>query len=903
MLALAHAVLLGQQAPDVDRFPLPSSGLQLSRRVAPGAFFDVVGRRAAVFGYETRPFEVWVYPLKVLDDFRLSFALEGYPIEIEGLDVIASIEARPEATVFTYSHAAFTVRQIVYVPIDEPGVVMLLDVATTLPMRVTASFRPRLRLMWPAGLMTPYVGWNAGAQTYAITEETRRFAGVVGSPGARDLSLMPYQEEPRDVPLRFVREIAPDAARRTFMPIVIAGSVKGRADAEATYQRLLAGAPEMYQRNVRHYERLLGETTTIQVPDERVTNAFEWAKVGVDKGFATNPFLGSGLVAGFRTSGESERPGFAWFFGRDALWTALAITSYGDFAGTRAALEFLGRHQRADGKVPHEVSQSATLIPWFTGYPYPWASADATPLFIVAHADYWRASGDRPFIERQWDSIVKAFRFSAATDTDGDGLIENTNVGHGWVEGGALYPPHEEIYLQGVWIEALRGVADLADVMNDAALAADARGRADRTRAATERRYWLDRGDFYAFATARPKKGAVAAEPGPNRAERQKRLEELRDATIIDEDTVLPAVPLWWGLLQDDRAQLQIDRLGGGAIATDWGARLLSSRSRLYDPLSYHYGSVWPLFTGWSAMAGYRYGRPHVGHQALLANALLTYGGALGYVTELLSGDFNAPFGRSSHHQVWSEAMVITPIVRGLFGVEATEGGRALQIRPQLPADWEHAALRRFAAGDALVDVSLQRARDRLTVRVERAVRPGLRRAEAASAAQAGGARAAESASRLTIAPAFPLDAEIRGATVNGRPARPDVTRRGDVQHAGVTIPAAGRTTVVEFDVREGSDVYTEVSQPPPGAANEGLRILKSRAAADGLRLTLEGRGGRTYAMRLRSPRPARDAAAAGVRIDRSGPGDPRLFITFDGPSAEYVRREVLVPLGPARAK
>jgi hypothetical protein len=434
--------------------------------------------------------------------------------------------------------------------------------------------------------------------------------------------------------------------------------------------------------------------------------------------------------------------------------------------------------------------------------------------------------------------------------------------------------------------------------MNDAALAADARGRAERARAATEQRYWLDGGGFYAFATARPKERAVAAEPGPHRAERQKRLDELRDAAIIDEDTALPAVPLWWGLLQDDRAQLQIDRLGAGAIATDWGARLLSSRSRLYDPLSYHSGSVWPLFTGWSSMAGYRYGRPHVGYQALLSNALLTEAGALGYVTELLSGDFNAPFGRSSHHQVWSEAMVIAPIVRGLFGVEATDAGRALHVRPQLPAHWEHATLRRFAVGDALVDVSLRRGRGRLTVRVERRDRPDLRRAEAASAAQAGGTRAVESASRLTIAPAFPLDAEIRRATVNGQAARFDVTRRGDVQYAEVTIAPADRTTIVELDVREGSDVYTEVSQPRPGAANEGLRILRSRAASDGLRLTLEGRGGRTYALWLRSPRPVRDAATAGVRIDRTGPGDPRLFITFEGAAEEYVRREVLVPLG-----
>ncbi len=103
-------------------------------------------------------------------------------------------------------------------------------------------------------------------------------------------------------------------------------------------------------------------------------------------------------------------------------------------------------------------------------------------------------------------------------------------------------------------------------------------------------------------------------------------------------------------------------------MATDWGMRIISDNSLLYDPLSYHSGSVWPLFTGWASVGAYRYGRPHIGYQALMGNALLTYANALGYVTELLPGDFNAPFGRSSHHQVWPEAMVVAPTLRGLSG-------------------------------------------------------------------------------------------------------------------------------------------------------------------------------------------------------------------------------------------
>jgi glycogen debranching enzyme len=884
-LCLASPARAQTISPSIPKFALRKSGLELERRTQAGSFYDVVGRRSAAFGYEHRALEAWVYPLKILDDFELSFRVEGYPLEFRGADTLVRTSVRPEATVFTYSHAAFTVRQVVFAPVGEPGLIMLLDVDSVLPLTVTVSFRPRLRLEWPAGLMTGNLDWNEKEHVYYIVEESRRFVGVVGSPAGRDVSVMPYQEEPRDVPARLVIDVPAGELKSNYIPVVIAGSVQGRADAKEVYDRLLGSVQALYEINVSYYERLQNERASVRTPDERFNTAFAWAKVGVDKGIATNPLLGTGLVAGFRTSGESERPGFAWFFGRDALWTSLATNSYGDFATTLAALEFLKKFQRADGKIPHEISQSASLVPWFTEYPYPWASADATPLYVIAHADYYRASGDREFLKQNWDSIVKAYRFTEATDTDSNGLVENTKFGHGWVEGGALYPPHEEIYMQGLWVEASRAVAELADAAGDAELAKRARANAERTRAATEQVYWLPARGFYAFATRLPTDKPPTAEPGPNRAVRQARLDELSRARVVDEDTVLPAVPLWFGTLADERAQAEIDHLGGGHLATDWGARIISDESRLYDPLSYHYGSVWPLFTGWASMAAYRYGRPHVGFQALQANALLTYTNALGYVTELLSGDFNAPFGRSSHHQVWSEAMVITPAVRGLLGIEAGAGGTSLRFAPQLPANWDWVEARNIAAGrDARFDFSLARARGRMTVRVTR-------RGPAQAAPDAAGAGPV----RLLVAPAFPADARVRGARVQGRPAPFQITRAGDIQRAEVGLDLTRPTTEIVFDYDEGTDVYLEPGPLQPGQHSEGLRVVRARADSEALRLSLEGRGGSTYTLRVRTPRQLGETS--GATVERDGQADPRLLVSFDGAPGVYVRRELTVPL------
>jgi glycogen debranching enzyme len=860
----------------VPRFELPKSGLELSRHTEVGRFFDVAGRRSAAFGYENRALEVWTYPLKLAQDVKLLFRLEGYPLDVEGGDAAVWMDVRPEATIVTYSHAAFTVRQVVFAPVHEPAVVMLLDVQSVLPMTVSGTFRPRLRLMWPAGLMTGDLGWDEKDRVYSITEESKRFAAVIGAPGGRDLSVMPYQEEPKDVPVRFEVAVSPDSMRSHYLPIVFAGSVKGRDDAKATYDRVLRSVRDLYEQNVAYYRALSERTVRVETPEPRLDTAFAWAKVGIDKGLVENPLLGTGFVAGFRTSGESERPGFAWHFGRDALWTVPAVLAYGDPDTSRAGLEFLRGFQRADGKVPHEVSQSASLVPWFTDYEFPWAAADATPLYVIAQAEHYRTTGDLAYLRRAWDSIAKAWRFTAATDRDGNGLVENTQVGHGWTEGSPPYPPHEEIYLQGVWIEASRRFAELADAIGQKKAAADARAAAERTRAAVEATYWLGDRGFYAFATAlaQPKK-RYDAEPGPFRARRQARIESLRGRTLVDEDTVLPAVPMWWGTLDPERAQSQVDHLGGASLATDWGARLISDRSALYDPLSYHYGSVWGLFTGWSAMGAYRYGRPHVGEQALMANALLTYQYASGYVTELLSGEFNAPFGRSSHHQVWSQAMVASPLVTGLFGIEAGDGGRRLDVAPQLPAAWERAAVRNVALGAGRFDVSFERAPGRFTVRV----------------APLG---ATPQAPALRLAPGLPLDARVTSVTANGAPVRWESKPLGDVQRVGVALPAGAGPQEVVIVHSGGTDVELPIEPLRPGATSQGLRLLRVRPDDAALRLTVEGRAGRTYVLRVRTPK--RVEPAAGVTVEPLE-GGASVRVTFDGEAGQYVRRELVLPL------
>ena len=117
--------------------------------------------------------------------------------------------------------------------------------------------------------------------------------------------------------------------------------------------------------------------------------------------------------------------------------------------------------QRADGKIPHEIAQTASLVDWFKNYPYGFASADATPLFLIAMDDYVRSSGDVNFAKDHWDNLWRAYQFLQSTYEAG--FPKNLGVGHGWVEGGPLLPVRSELYQSGLAVEALRSLSELAN--------------------------------------------------------------------------------------------------------------------------------------------------------------------------------------------------------------------------------------------------------------------------------------------------------------------------------------------------------------------------------------------------------------------------------------------------------
>ena len=334
-----------------------SPPMELSRTVRPWEFLPITGTRAALFGSEAGGMEAWVYPLKIFREFHLHFLTEGRVLSGETL--ARTLTVRPESATILYAGDTFTVRETLFVPVDAQGAIIVLNVETEQPLEIEAAFHRDFQLEWPAALGAAYIDWSAPQHAFYFGEEQRKFAAFVGSPTAADPQ-REFQTNYSESQSSSFRLGATEKGKETKL-IVVAASMEGRPAAEKMYQHLTADYPALLEESRKYYQDYLARTVSLELPDAQLQQAYDWARISEFQGRVSNPYLGTGLVAGYRTSGESQRPGFAWFFGRDSFWTALALDAAGDFSTVRTALAFISKFQRDDGTTA--VLHAGRIVP------------------------------------------------------------------------------------------------------------------------------------------------------------------------------------------------------------------------------------------------------------------------------------------------------------------------------------------------------------------------------------------------------------------------------------------------------------------------------------------------------------------------------------------------------------
>jgi len=249
---------------------------------------------------------------------------------------------------------------------------------------------------------------------------------------------------------------------------------------------------------------------------------------------------------------------------------------------------------------------------------------------------------------------------------------------------------------------------------------------------------------------------------------------------------------------------------------------------------------VWPLFTGWASLAEYRAGHALSGYVHLMQNADQTTAQDLGAVTELLSGAFFQPFGRSTSHQLWSSAMVITPALRGLFGIDTDAPGGVVRLNPHLPADWDEAEVERLHVGQSICSLDYQRHAQGLTVKIATLSGPAVRLETTAQ-----NARTASDGSSITFA-----------------------------------LPP------VEVAVPHGL--------PLPGARTQQMKVLAETATAHSLVLELEAEAGSVAELKLRRNAPKLNVHAEGAHVTPEAHGTGLDALTVEFPSGSGYQQKTV---------
>jgi glycogen debranching enzyme len=406
--------------------------------------------------------------------------------------------------------------------------------------------------------------------------------------------------------------------------------------------------------------------------------------------------------------------GIPWFvapFGRDSLigaYEALMVNP----GLARDVLLLLAGHQadRDDplrdaepGKILHEARVGELARAGHIPHTPYYGTVDATPLFAILAAEYFRWTGDLGTIRTLRPHLERALAWIAGPgDPDGDGFVEYQRRApggldvHGWKDSststmhadGTLVEGRVALAeVQGYVYAAKSGVADLFDALADVDGAARLRAEAARLKAHFNDVFWMPEEDTFGIALDGAKRLARSVASNAGHC-------------------------LWTGIVDAEKAGPLAARLMAEDLFSGWGVRTLSAGSPAFNPMSYHNGSVWPHDNALIAAGLKRYG--FAAEADRIARALID---AAFETRELRLPELFCGFRRMDGVSFVSYPVACTPqawaaaapflLLQTMLGVSADARANVLTVnRPKLPGHIARADLSDVRVGTSRLSIS-----------------------------------------------------------------------------------------------------------------------------------------------------------------------------------------------------
>lgn len=830
--------------------PLPSP--LWHEKQAENAYIQVSGSRIIAMGSEKAGIrEIWTPPFMALRDYSISLSLPDTNFVFSDSGPAPLIRIEPGFIQRTWNLGPFTLIETLCAHPDSGVMVVSYSYTGSSPARLNIRCRSNLRLMWPySEKVNPEIkmGWDESGRVLGFTDETGRFAVAVGSlktPLSREAGRDTLNDE-LAIKCKLSYELLPGEE----LSLIVAAGNQGLAQQLTRWTATASDVQALNHWRITRLQEFFNNHLIINTPDEKLNEAWKWLMAGVNSFYVETPGLASSLVAGHNTTGTGwdgghridGRPGYAWYFGRDSEWSAMALLYYGDFEKVKKVLQTLAAFQDLNGKIFHELTT--------TGFAH-YDAADATPLYIVLAGRYLAHTGDTAFISSLWPSLLRAYHFCLSTDTDHDHLIENTNVGHGWVEGGPLFGSHTSLYLASCWKEALQAMVSMAQIMNDTALVRLCSNESQLVHQIINNQFWNEsKGHF--------NQGLMA------------------DGSWHTMPSIMPSVPALFGHLEAPKLQSFITLTSGNEYITHYGSRILSYLSPEYRPNGYHSGSVWPLFTGWHALAAWKARRLETALPLTWANLMIYNDWGFGYNEEVLNGNVYKPSG-VCRHQCWSETMALQPVVEGMLGYQPDAPHHTIFLSPNVPVQWDSLKVANLRCGKAVFDVTMVKRENQITWTFN----------------------PREGNPTIHFRPVFRHGASLHWVYLNSRPVAYESIPFGtDSFCPDISFTLTG-STEIRFEYQPGFDLVFTNPDLQPGAAPEGLRIIQACARQNASEFFIEAElpANATYDLQMVVPDESPYQIANAVIVSKMGK-NYTLRIKADPSETPFVKKTIVLIKG-----
>jgi glycogen debranching enzyme len=408
--------------------------------------------------------------------------------------------------------------------------------------------------------------------------------------------------------------------------------------------------------------------------------------------------------------------GIPWFaapFGRDAILTSLEMLSIAPELAVET-LRTLAHYQgsRDDpwreeepGKIMHELRRGELARAGEVPHSPYYGTVDATPLWLVLLAETFRWLGDRRLLIELLPHAERALEWIQRRLAAGGGFLryQRTHVrgleNQGWKDsrdgvsfpdGTVAPPPIALVEVQGYVVAALEAMALVCRELGNGARGEELAIQAAALRRALHRAFWNPQSRYYALAL-----------DGQSR----------QVATL----TSNPGHLLFCGACPPDHASRVVDVLVSDGMYSGWGVRTLARGQAVFNPLSYHNGSVWPHDNALCALGAARVGRGDAALKLFEGLFEASHHFRRRRLPELFcglgrgEGDFLVHYPVSCSPQAWASGAFFL-LLQACLGLHPDAAARRLTItNPRLPSFLDKLDLIGLRVGDARLTLHFAR--------------------------------------------------------------------------------------------------------------------------------------------------------------------------------------------------